>query len=81
MRTKTMTEPEIPGTLPRCRLREVAEGQVLRLAGSNFAVVGRRQQRRLIHLDLEAEDGAPATLIGVPGARFRLHEQTATRPL
>ena len=73
-----MTEPQIPETLARCRLREIAEGQVLRLAGSSFAVVGRRQQRRLIHLDLVAEDGAPATLIGVPGARFRLHEETTT---
>lgn len=76
-----MTEPQLPETLARCRLRDIAEGQILRLAGSSFAVVGRRQEGPLIHLDLEAEDGAPATLIGVPGARFRLREQAAIRPL
>jgi hypothetical protein len=48
---------------------------VLLLAGSSFAVVGRRQQRRLIRLDL-AEDGAPAPLISVPAARFRVHKHT-----
>jgi hypothetical protein len=80
VRSTTITESQIPETLARCRLREIAEGQVLQLAGLSFAVVGRRQQQRLIHLDLEAEDGAPATLIGVPGARFRLHEQATTRP-
>jgi hypothetical protein len=58
------------------KLREVREGQILKLAGARFAVVATQRQPRLIQLDLEAEDGAPATLLGVPGARVRLHEGT-----
>ena len=52
-----------------CRLREVRGGQVLHLTGSRFAVLTKERRRRLVHLLREAEDGAHATLIGVPGAR------------
>jgi hypothetical protein len=62
------------------RLRDVLEGQVLRLAGSNFSVVAKRRRDRLVHLDLEADDQASATLIGVPGARVRLREDTLATP-
>lgn len=55
-------------------LREVREGQVLKLAGSHFTVLTQERRHRLVHLNLEAEGGGQATLIGVPGARVRLRE-------
>jgi len=69
-----MTEPAMPPTFVKRKLREVLEGQILRLADSSFAVVAKHRRRRLVHLDLEADDGSRSTLIGVPGARFRLHD-------
>lgn len=62
-------------------LREVREGQVLKLAGSRFAVLAKERRRRLVHLDLKAEDGGRATLIGVPGARVTLRERKGKRPV
>jgi hypothetical protein len=68
-----MTESETPGPLIEQKLRDVREGQILALAGTSFAIVSKHRRHRLVHLDLEADDGSPATLIGVPRARFRLH--------
>jgi hypothetical protein len=62
-------------------LREVREGQVLKLAGSRFTVLAQERRHRLVHLDLEAEGGGQATLIGVPGARVRLSEGMEMAPL
>lgn len=56
-------------------LREVREGHILNLAGSRFAVLAKERRRRLVLLDLEAEDGGHASLIGVPAARVRLRER------
>jgi hypothetical protein len=63
------------------KLGELREGQVLRLADDSFAVVAAQRGGRLVQLELETEDGEQATLIGVPGARFRLHDETTPRPL
>ncbi|SKC09570.1 hypothetical protein SAMN05660473_04129 [Arthrobacter sp. 49Tsu3.1M3] len=62
------------------RLRHVFEGQVLRLGGVNFSVVATHRQDRLVHLELETEDQASATLIGRPGARVRLLAGAAAPP-
>jgi hypothetical protein len=62
------------------KLRDVLEGQILRLADASFAVVAKQRRRRLVHLDLEADDGSCATLIGVPGARVRLREEATQTP-
>jgi hypothetical protein len=75
-----MNEPD-PLSLVQYRLWEVREGQILRLAGSSFAVVAKHRRHRLVHLDLEADDGAHATLIGVPGALVRLGEKATPNPL
>lgn len=77
----TITETAIPQPLVKQRLRELREGQVLRLADDSFAVVATHRQRRLVHVYLESEDGASATLIGVPGARVRLCDMSAPWPL
>jgi hypothetical protein len=74
---KTMTEPAVPPAVTTQKLREVFEGQVLRLADTSFAVLARHRRHHLIHLDLEADDGSHSTLIGIPGALVRLRE-TAT---
>ena len=71
-----MTEPATQTVFTKRRLREVLEGQILRLADSSFAVVAKHRRRRLVQLDLEADDGSRSTLIGVPGARVRLREGT-----
>jgi hypothetical protein len=63
------------------KLREVHEGQILKLAGTRYAVMATQRRRRMIHVDLEAEDGDPATLIGLPDARVKLHEGTDQGPL
>jgi hypothetical protein len=60
------------------RLREVQEGQILKLADFSFAVLTKQRRHGLVHLDLEAADGAFATLIGIPGARVRLDGERAT---
>jgi hypothetical protein len=70
-----MTEPEIPQPFVEHRLRDVLEGQVLRLADASFAVAAKHRRHRLVHLELEADDGTRATLIGIPGARFRRREE------
>jgi hypothetical protein len=70
-----MTKPASPQSFDERKLRKVLEGQVLRLADASFAVVAKHHQDRLIHLDLAAEDGTRATLIGVPRARVRLREE------
>lgn len=69
-----MSMPESPQSFLECELRQAREGQVLRVAGESFAVVATYRRRRVVHLDLEAEDGAHATLIGVPRARVRLRK-------
>ena len=67
-----MTKRAFPQSFNECKLRKVLEGQILRLADADFfAVVAKRRRDRLVHLDLEADDGTRVTLIGVPGARFR----------
>ena len=71
-----MTEPATQTVFTKRRLREVLEGQILRLADSSFAVVAKHRRRRLVQLDLEADDGSRSTLIGVSGARVRLREGT-----
>ncbi|MFF2246053.1 hypothetical protein ACFVTM_17950 [Arthrobacter sp. NPDC058130] len=63
-----MIEPALPSTFTERRLREVLEGQTLRLADSSFAVVAKHRRHHLVHLDLEADDGSPSTLTGIPGA-------------
>lgn len=73
----TMTEPAISPIFAKHKLREVIEGQSLRLADTSFAVVAKHRRHRLIHLDLEADDGSLSTLIGVPGARVSLCEVAA----
>jgi hypothetical protein len=70
----TMTGPDMSPVFTEHKLRKVLEGQVLRLADTSFAVVARHRRHRLIHLDLEADDGSHSTLIGIPGARVRLRE-------
>ena len=75
-----MTEPAFPQPFVKHKLREVVEGQVLRLADDSFAVLGKRRRHRLVHLDLEADDGSRATLIGVPGARVRLRKESTPTP-
>lgn len=75
-----MTELEIPQALVEFKLRDIRAGQVLRLADTSFAVVAQHRRHRLVHLDLEADDGAPATLIGIPGARVRLRGESAPGP-
>lgn len=75
-----MTEPAFPQSFVEHKLREVLEGQILRLAGASFAIVAKHRRHRLVHLDLEADDGTRTTLIGVPGARFRLREEAAPTP-
>lgn len=72
-----MSLPESPQPFQERELRQAHEGHVLRVAGESFAVVAKYRQRRVVHLDLEAEDGAHATLIGVPRARIRLCEGAA----
>lgn len=69
-----MSEPETPQPFIEYELRQAHEGQVLRIAGESFAVVAKHRRRRTVRLDLKAEDGAHATLIGVPAARVRLRE-------
>jgi hypothetical protein len=56
-----MTESETPGPLIEQKLRDVLEGQILALAGSSFAILAKHRSHRLVHLDLEADDGSPAT--------------------
>jgi hypothetical protein len=68
-----MTQSNKPDPRIEQKLRDVLEGQTLVLAGSSFAIVAKRHRHRLVHLDLEADDGSHATLIGVPRAHFRLH--------
>ncbi len=70
-----MTKPVIAQPFVETRLREVVEGQVLRLANASFAVLAKHRRRRLVHLDLQAEDGVSATLIGVPGARVKRRKE------
>jgi hypothetical protein len=72
-----MTQPESPRPFRACELRLAHEGQVLRVAGECFTVLAKGRRRRVVRLDLEAEDGAHATLIGVPQARVRLREGEA----
>lgn len=72
-----MSIPDSPQPFLECELRQAHEGQVLRVAGESFAVVAKYRRRRVVHLDLEAGDGAHATLIGVPRARVRLREGVA----
>ena len=74
-----MTESETPHPFVEQNLRDVLEGQILRLADSSFAVIAKHRGRRLVRLDLEADDGSHATLIGVPRARFRLYDQATPR--
>lgn len=62
------------------RLRDVRKGQVLKLGGSPFAVLAQERRKRLVQLDLKAEDGALTTLIGVRRARVRLRNGTETLP-
>lgn len=62
-------------------LREVREDQILELADSSYAILTKQRRRGLVHLDLEANDGARTTLIGVPGARVRLGERASTTPI
>jgi hypothetical protein len=75
-----MTNSEIVPRFVKYRLRDVLEGQVLLLAGANFSVVAKHRRDRLVHLDLQADDKASATLIGMPGARVRLREDTSAAP-
>ncbi|MFE4229336.1 hypothetical protein ACFRJ8_15785 [Arthrobacter sp. NPDC056886] len=75
-----MTNTQVVPRFVKYRLRDVLEGQVLRLAGTNFSVVAKRRRDRLVHLDLESDDQASATLIGIPGARVRLREDTSAAP-
>jgi hypothetical protein len=72
-----MTQPESPRPFRACELRLAHEGQALRVAGECFTVLAKGRRRRVVRLDLEAEDGAHATLIGVPQARVRLREGEA----
>lgn len=75
-----MAKPVVPQPLVQYKLREIREGQVLRLADSSFAVVAKHRRHRLVHLDLESDDGAHASLIGIPGARVRLCEEATPGP-
>jgi hypothetical protein len=69
-----MNKPVKPRRTSKHRLREVHEGNVLRLADMSFAVVSTELRRSTVHLDLEAADGSRTTLIGVPGARVSLRQ-------
>ena len=71
-KSSTVEPPNAKSNTLKYRLRHVLEGQVLRLGGANFSVVATHRQDRLVHLELETEDRASATLIGMPGARVRL---------
>jgi len=75
-----MTNTEVASGIVKYKLRDVLEGHVLRLADSNFSVVAKHRHDRLVHLDLEADDRASATLIGLPGARVRLLEDPLASP-
>ena len=75
-----MTKTEHAAGTVKYRLRDVLQGHVLCLAGANFSVVAKRRQDRLVHLDLETDDKASATLIGMSGARVRLLEGTSATP-
>ncbi|MCB5275939.1 hypothetical protein BJG92_03493 [Arthrobacter sp. SO5] len=69
-----MTIPASPQSFVKHKLQDVLEGQILRLGGDRFAVIAKHRRHRLVHLDLETEDGGPATLIGIPGARVMVRE-------
>ena len=75
-----MTKTEHAAGTVKYKLRDVLQGHVLRLAGANFSVVAKRRQDRLVHLDLETDDKASATLIGMPGVRVRLLKGTSVTP-
>ena len=61
-----------PATRHLTALRKVRKGQTLLLAGIRFRILATLHQPGMISLELQADDGEAATLIGVPQARIAL---------